>query len=509
MKGALRLGGWLMMRMVFLMLIIAGWASPALADDIKAASRSVVRVVVIAISDGEIVGFGHGSGFAVSSDRIITNAHVVALATRYPDNVVIGVVPSEGEGSYPANLVSVDSSKDLALLQIAGGSLPPIPLYTGPLEEGSDVVALGYPGNVDAATAQSARDYIEPAAPTRSAGNYSNERTVEGIVALLHTASIARGNSGGPLMDKCGRVVGVNTFLTGAEDGDASFGFAIANRELASFLRNAQQKFSSVSGQCVSMVERLREEEERESARDLAAKAADRRQLASAREKVLADAKASNEDARENRAVLAIILGTLGLAGLGGSGLYLAKDKPVGAAVFAGAATLILGVAGWSFFSRPARADLKIETDFRTRLAGGKIEAGSGDYICQYRPERSRITVSTVEDIRLTWSDSGCMNGRTQYANQGKTWFRVLVPRGEATASVLEFQPSTKEHIVLRYLLGRSAMDRVREHRSKIKLKACTADPSALALLDEEQNEIRASLPDIPNERIVYSCAKA
>ncbi|MCH3002760.1 hypothetical protein K3W91_14770, partial [Listeria monocytogenes] len=73
---------------------------PARADDISATGRGVVRVVTIAIVEDEVVGFGHGSGFAVAPNRIVTNAHVVELLTRYPGNVVIGIVPSEGSKSY-------------------------------------------------------------------------------------------------------------------------------------------------------------------------------------------------------------------------------------------------------------------------------------------------------------------------------------------------------------------------------------------------------------------------
>src|SRR3546814_19195096 len=94
-----------------------------------------------------------------------------------------------------------------------------------------DVVALGYPGNVDLATARSANDYITPRTPTRSEGNMSNLQTVDGVAMLIHTAKISRGNSGGPLVDQCGRIVGINTAITRADDGDSPFAFAISGRE--------------------------------------------------------------------------------------------------------------------------------------------------------------------------------------------------------------------------------------------------------------------------------------
>src|SRR6185436_17548020 len=153
-----------------------------------------------------------------------------------------------------AHVVTVDPARDLALLALdQPGSIPPIPLYTGPLDDGAPVAALGYPGNVDIATARSAEDYITPLPPTRSIGIFSNVRPINGITTLLHTASIARGHSGGPLLDACGRVLGVNTLITRNQEGDAPFAFAVANRELTAFLRGAHQPFQAVTTECVSM----------------------------------------------------------------------------------------------------------------------------------------------------------------------------------------------------------------------------------------------------------------
>src|SRR5688500_10831429 len=125
-----------MARFFLFLLCLATFAAPAHADDVSAASRSVVRVVTVAIEDGEVVGFGHGSGVAVGPNRIVTNAHVVAIAVQYPDNVVIGVVPSEGSKSYGARLIAFDPDRDLALLEMNRGTLPAATLYTGALADG-------------------------------------------------------------------------------------------------------------------------------------------------------------------------------------------------------------------------------------------------------------------------------------------------------------------------------------------------------------------------------------
>jgi V8-like Glu-specific endopeptidase len=486
------------------------FAAPAHADDISAASRSVVRVVVIAVEGEEVVGFGHGSGVAIAPNRVLTNAHVVALAAEQPEDVAVGVVPSEGSKSYGARLIAFDPARDLALLELTEGRLPAATLYMGPFDEGGDVVALGYPGNVDLATARSADDYITPQAPTRSVGNYSNERQVDGIRALLHTANIARGNSGGPLLDPCGRVLGINTFITRGDEGDAPFGFAIANSEVAAFLRAAKQPFSSVSSACVSITDRLDAERSREEREKARAEAETARTREKAEQAALARARAENEDMRENRLAIAIVLGMFSLGAFGVAGMMAWKDRTKPAMGFAGGGAVLLLAATFAFLSRPSRDDLHIQPD-----AGATAEVKSasveptGRSLCKLEEDRSRVTVSSTEDVTLDWKAGGCMNDRTQYARAGDVWRRVLVPNEEATVSVLEYKPRQGEYVVTRYLMGADAMAEARRLRESINIKACSADEEALAILGDRQDTIRGSLPRLPNERLVYRCTPA
>jgi S1-C subfamily serine protease len=493
-----------MARFFLFLLCMAAFAAPARADDVSAASRSVVRVVTVAIEDGEVVGFGHGSGVAVGPNRIVTNAHVVAIAVQYPDNVVVGVVPSEGSRSYGARLIAFDAERDLALLEMNRGSLPPATLYAGSIPDGLGVVALGYPGNVDMATARSADDYIRPQQPARSEGNYSNEREVGSIAALLHTANIARGSSGGPLLDRCGRVLGINTFLTQGEDGDAPFAFAISNAELTAFLRAAKQEFAINSSPCVSMEERLRQEQDRDAREIGAAAAAERDATSRAEAAALEKARAANQDARENRLAIALLLTILAVAAFGAGGLMLVKDRNRPAYILAGAGGLLLVGAVIAFLSRPARDDLDIEPIRVARTAPAPERLGPS--LCRLQPERSRVTVSSTDDVKLDWGADGCMNGRTQYARRGGTWTRILVPNSEQTISVLDYHPARGEHVVTRYLVGAEAMAKARELRRQVEIKACSTDREAVTILGDRQESIRQSLPEIPNERLVYSC---
>ncbi|MET0180163.1 MAG: trypsin-like peptidase domain-containing protein, partial [Novosphingobium sp.] len=117
-------------RLLILLLVLL--ARPALADpgDIAAAGRGVVRVVLVK-SDGEAVQYvGHGSGFAVAPNLIVTNAHVVE-ALRDDDTMIVGVVPSEGSSGYLAQLVAFSPRNDLALLRLSDGAVPQLTLFPG------------------------------------------------------------------------------------------------------------------------------------------------------------------------------------------------------------------------------------------------------------------------------------------------------------------------------------------------------------------------------------------
>lgn len=493
-----------MTRILLALLALLAFAAPARADDIAAAGRGVVRVVVVVIEDGEIVDFGHGSGFAVASNRIVTNAHVVALAAQYPENVAVGVVPSQGSEAQRARIVAIDPARDLALLELTeGGALPPLPLFVGPLEDGSAVAALGYPGNVDLATARSMEDYVTPLPPTRSVGIFSNVRPINGIATLLHTADIARGHSGGPLLDPCGRVLGVNTLITRGQEGDSTFAFAVGNRELAAFLRQAGQPFQSSSAECTSMAERLRQDESRAEVERREREAAEAARRAEARERALARV----EESRENRLALAALLLVLSLLAFGGAGIMIVKNRQRQAIMLGGAGGVLLIGAVIVFFTRPGLDDVDAEApDANAVVAAAGPSRFSGPNTCELVAERSRVTASPTDAVPLEWSDSGCVNGRTQYARNGEVWTRILVPDREQAVSVLQFDPGDGEYVVTRYQLDADTMARVRSLRRDVDVKSCTGDEEARTVLADQLREIGEVLPDLPNERLVYRC---
>ena len=148
--------------LLFLALLLAplALAAPAMAEpaDIDAAARGVVRIVIFdRTTEGgeeELYPVSHGTGFAVSPQRIVTNAHVVREAMAagpFGESRVIGIVPTDGDPPAFARIVAIDPGTDLALLSIQGSlRMPPLTLAASrPGGSGDTVTSVGYPMNVD------------------------------------------------------------------------------------------------------------------------------------------------------------------------------------------------------------------------------------------------------------------------------------------------------------------------------------------------------------------------
>ena len=504
---------WSLVLLLAMSLATAGSAQQA--DDIDATQRSVVRVVTVAIVNGQVVGFGHGSGFAVAPNRIVTNAHVVSDAAEYPDNVVIGIVPSEGSRSYPGRLLRIDRARDLALVEIVRGTVPAASLYAGSVPQRETVFALGYPGNVDLATAQSAEDFIRPQTPVVSTGIISRVGDVNGVAALVHDVDIARGNSGGPLVDRCGRVLGVNSAITRADEGDSPFSYAVATRELANFLRDAGQNFTPVTGPCVTMAEVAARDAAAASAAEQARAAAEARSAAE-RAQRLEEARAAVQAQRETFIAVALALFAGALLAAMAAMMFTMQAKPrnqraaiIAAAVLAAGAVIV-------FLMRPdprgvTEATLTDQNDAAASegAATNTIRpAIIGDLSCRVDRNQSRLTVSAGTDSALSITDTGCVNGRTQYADGADgRWTRTLVPAEDATISRISFDPASGDYVVERWLMALTDMERARGIGGPQTRAGCTTDAAAREAIAAREAELAAMLSRAPNERIVHRCS--
>ena len=493
-------------------------SGPASADpaDIAASSRSVVRVVLVARDSGKVYYVGHGSGFAVTSNLIVTNAHVVA-PLQEDSTILIGIVPSQGSKSYGGKLVAVSRRNDLALIRLEEGRIPAIPLLGTPIEDGADVFAIGYPGTVDRAQGLLLDQLIEPMSPIKTTGNVSGGRTSKEFDTVLHTAPMAAGNSGGPLVDACGRVVGVNSFGSLSNGNDAEFGFAVSNRELSQFLRDAKVNFGQTSSECLSAAAASQDARERAAAeRRMAAEA--RAARAAEKERAYSDqlrlAEREIENTRENRiAIAALLLAIAVLAGAAGGVMLDRGKRNPGIAACAGAAFCLLG-ALLVFLTRPSLNDAediatarieKAEKDAAKKQASGDT-AMQGQMLCTIEPERSRITLSETEPLAIDWASGGCINERTQYGRTGDKWTRIFVPNQEDTVSINSFDPKSGEFLTERFLLSMANMEQAREIRGRYTYGQCTSDSEVLTKLEDMQKALRQALPAQPNERLVYRC---
>ena len=485
------------------------------ASDISAATRSVVRVVVYSSADGQRTIVSVGSGVVVAPDKIVTNAHVVEQA-RLDESVTIVVVPSEGGASYSAALTAALPVKDLALLQLMGGSLVPASFYSGIVPDGSDVFAIGYPASVDVALEQSEEDVLRPQVPVKARGSVSAGRSSKSVDSLLHTAPIAPGNSGGPLVDACGRVVGINSFGSVSSEGGAEFYFAVSIRELSAFLTGQGVSFRSVSGECRSVAELTRAEAEREAAAraKIEAEARIATELQRSREgKVRSDAEHDVIGARENHMALSALLLVLSAVAGGAAWQFTERGKRDRFKIAASAGGVMFIAAILIFAARPSfdevdervRAAMTAGAD-KQPVAPAKTTAAVGAKTCVIQPERSRVTVSDTADVSFAWQNGGCINDRTQYAESGGIWTRSFVPNNEAQVSMVSFAPETKTYRIERFLLGMDAMAKAREARKRYEVKTCSKAPDTLAKVDNMNKAVRELLPSSPNEILVFAC---
>lgn len=161
-------------------------------------------------------GKGTGSGSVIDNQgHIVTNYHVIEGAQKI--TVSLG-----GEQTYPAKMVGGDPDTDLAVIQIdpPRTGLTVIPLGDSEkLVVGQKVLAIGNPFGLDRTLTTGIISGLQR--PIRA----RNDRLIEG--AIQTDASINPGNSGGPLLDKYGRMIGINSQILSPAGGSVGVGFAI------------------------------------------------------------------------------------------------------------------------------------------------------------------------------------------------------------------------------------------------------------------------------------------
>jgi len=179
-----------------------------------------------------------GTGFAVADGNLIaTNAHVIpeSLNASGNETLVIRRPSGAGEGQqWVAKVVGNDKMHDLALLRIDGTPLPAIPLQSGPVMEGQDVIFMGFPiGTVlglSVVTHRAIISAITPVAIPGASAQQLNEKVIKRIKSGTFDVyqldgTAYPGNSGGPLLNgETGEVIGVinMVFVKGTKEAALS-----------------------------------------------------------------------------------------------------------------------------------------------------------------------------------------------------------------------------------------------------------------------------------------------
>jgi len=188
----------------------------SVSDDFSRVIDNTISGVVSVVTN-----VAKGSGFIISSDGyVITNYHVISGASR------ISVIPYE-DSAKTIELIGYDIGMDIALLKINGDYTPLSFGNSDNAEIGEKVIAMGNPFGLSFSV-------------------------TEGIVSSLHRAGsnglnvyiqtdvpLNPGNSGGPLIDKQGKVIGINNFMIGEAE---SLGFALESNQAVETINAISQE---------------------------------------------------------------------------------------------------------------------------------------------------------------------------------------------------------------------------------------------------------------------------
>jgi hypothetical protein len=197
-------------------------ADGSLADLIDKVEPSIVRIDVTMEQ-----GKGVGSGYVVLADGVLaTNYHVIAGASEAMATF------KNGQQAKVVGTLLLDEKRDIAILKIDKQSLPVLPLADVLPRQGDSVAAFGAPVGLSF----SASDGIVSA--VRSGKEISDEEEIPGTW-IQTTAPISPGNSGGPLVNREGKVVAMNTMVLLIGQ---NLNFAISSLDVADALEKAKNK---------------------------------------------------------------------------------------------------------------------------------------------------------------------------------------------------------------------------------------------------------------------------
>ena len=170
--------------------------------------------------EANVTRVASGTGFVVAPGYVLTNRHVVADSTE-----IVVVDPADREKRIAATVVVASEEPDLAVLRCTGLPNQPAPLARVAAPRGDDVMTLGFP--------QSSLLGLEL---TPARGTVVAAATPERGEIFLHDCIVEPGYSGGPVLDRFGRVAGLALALVRVHEGGSSYGTGIPADAVMKFL---------------------------------------------------------------------------------------------------------------------------------------------------------------------------------------------------------------------------------------------------------------------------------
>lgn len=192
----------------FLMVVAVLFASTLSVSAIGFDAENAYESIFVIYSGNSL-----GSGFAIGENCIITNAHVI-------ENQESILVMTYGGEKYQASLLGFNEDEDIAVLMVKNVSFPYLPVAdTSTMKTGDDIYAIGAPKGM---------------AYTLTKGSISaKERVIAKQSYIQIDAAINEGNSGGPLLNDAGQVLGMNTLKMSDSEG---IGLAVPITRICNYL---------------------------------------------------------------------------------------------------------------------------------------------------------------------------------------------------------------------------------------------------------------------------------
>ena len=229
---------------------------PTLAQRLEAAT--------VLVLSPQADGLSMGSGFLIAPGVILSNSHVVGTPAPNSSIFVTGKALGGLQKAQLLNATPLSENRerlntpDFALLKLDAASTGAALPLTAQVEKLEPVVAAGFPGfelQVDPQFAALLDKNELSAIPelVMSSGEISVVRGADAAPTVIaHTAIVSQGNSGGPLVDRCGRVVGINTLIRLDDESRRQGNYALGGAALLAYLRQQQIPVSVAENPCTA-----------------------------------------------------------------------------------------------------------------------------------------------------------------------------------------------------------------------------------------------------------------